>query len=128
MAIRSVASAAFAFPVLRDLADGAMVDCEIAADRMAVERAGKPALASAITKIKSCSGVTFDADAVASIDGFAERVRYLTSGKPPRLRPGPLRVAATIAAASLLVAVTIHAVQALRTASDVTVTMTEGTS
>lgn len=122
LVLRTLARAAFAFPVLRDLADHSQVDCELTADREAVRKVSRRATASALREVLSCPLMTFREEAVASIDGFAERVSHLADDRPPPLRVDARRVAATVAAAVVLVAVTVPAVQAAQAATPTFVT------
>lgn len=122
LVLRTLARAAFAFPVLRDLADHSQIDCELAADREAVRKVGRTTTASALRQVLSCHLMTFQEEAVASIDGFTERVRHLSDDRSPPLRLRPSSVAATVAAAAMLIAVTVPAVQAARAAAPTFVT------
>lgn len=111
---RFAADATFPFPVLRPLAEHAVLDAELRADRCASDRVGIGPLASALAAVLDAPySATIDHLAICGIHGLAERIRYLRDGREPILRVDAWRVGVSAASLVGLAAVALLLVRAV---------------
>jgi Zn-dependent protease with chaperone function len=107
LAARLLAAWAWYLPAARWLAGRVALRGELAADRASAARAGRKVLAGALLKLAGLPvcPVLAAAGATPGPHGSLEaRVSQLERGRPPRLRPAPLRVLATAAGLIVLAA------------------------
>jgi len=95
-----VADALFFLPVLADVRDSHEASCELAADRHAIERTGRDALAGAILRMIGHSGLSRSLDglAVSGLNVTRARVDQILGAGPARSTLSLHRTALTAAA------------------------------
>lgn len=94
VAARGLSAAAFPFPVLRDLVDHILLQCELNADEAAATWAGRRTIAETLTRVLFHPRYAVDT-AFGAPETARARMARLAGHDPPRVNLSPGRVAAS---------------------------------